>query len=130
MKTFLIFSWIILVVLCLFDAYSTYVILGDGGIEMNPIMVWVMKKIGILNALIITRFIAISFTTFVIYRMIKKNLSVSEKIYTVCLVVPFIFFYIFKSYCSKSGAVAQWLSQGTLNPFVVGSIPTCATKGI
>jgi hypothetical protein len=51
--------FIIFCLLQIFDVYSTYQILNAGGREVNPMMNWLMDRVGVMAALIGTKVLAI-----------------------------------------------------------------------
>jgi hypothetical protein len=50
----------LLVVLNIADAVLTVQVLGSGGRELNPIMTWVMKRFGVVPALILVKSVALA----------------------------------------------------------------------
>lgn len=51
--------FILLIILNVFDFYSTYKILKAGGIEVNPAMNFLIKKLGLITALILSKLIVL-----------------------------------------------------------------------
>jgi len=51
---------VILVLLNVWDVYTTYLILGFGGRELNPLLNWVIKKIGVLPGLIASKTVCVA----------------------------------------------------------------------
>jgi hypothetical protein len=51
--------FIIFCLLQIFDVYSTYQILNAGGREVNPMMNWLMDRVGVMAALIGTKVLAV-----------------------------------------------------------------------
>lgn len=56
-----------LLVLQLLDGYSTVVALRQGNKEKNPLLIWLMAKIGVIPALAITKIICFGFYVYVGY---------------------------------------------------------------
>jgi hypothetical protein len=56
---YLTIIYIINVLLQLFDGYSTYRILKNGGREKNPIVKWMMDRVGMVGGLVIAKILAL-----------------------------------------------------------------------
>jgi hypothetical protein len=98
MKTFLIVCWFVMAALCMFDVYSTYVILNNGGTEINPFMNWIMKHIGVANALIFTKVPVLILLAIGINKFKSSALSIKEKYVLVSVFVISITSYTIVMY--------------------------------
>lgn len=63
----MIYLALILILMQLFDFYSTFVILRAGGREVNPVVNFLINKIGLVLALIIAKSVAIAGVVFIYY---------------------------------------------------------------
>jgi hypothetical protein len=93
MKYLLITEWFIIAGLCIFDNYSTYLILQNGGVEINPIMRGLMDIVGVENALTFSKLIWLLLLLFVIYRMIKKPLPNNRMVFVITSLFLLIGYY-------------------------------------
>lgn len=75
MTYLLIIGWFIIAWICAFDNYSTYLIIQDGGLEINPIMNWLMSKWGVANALTFSKLICLLILGHGIYGALRKPLE-------------------------------------------------------
>ena len=56
MKTFIVVSSILIILLSVFDGFSTAILMNYGnGEELNPIMDWIMSIFGVIPSLVVTR---------------------------------------------------------------------------
>lgn len=55
----MIYLTILLILMQVFDFYSTYIILKNGGSELNPVVDFLIQKIGLVAALIIAKGVAV-----------------------------------------------------------------------
>lgn len=98
MKYLLITECVIIVCLCIFDNYSTYLILQNGGVEINPIMSGLMDIIGIEKALLFSKLALLLLLLLVIYRIIKKPLANNKMVFVATSLFLVIGYYAFFMY--------------------------------
>ena len=79
----------IFLLLQLFDFYSTWRILRSGGREMNPIMAWIFKNIGVIKGLIITKTLMGMAFVYIIY-LYKNTTEVTITLVIINLVYVFL----------------------------------------
>lgn len=57
----------LLIVLQAFDYYTTTTILANGGVEINPVMRWLMEQLGVHEALALKGFLVCGFAFLVLF---------------------------------------------------------------
>ena len=58
---------IILIISQVLDTYTTYRVLNRGGIELNSLVNWVMKKLGVLRGLIVLKIVVTTALLLIFY---------------------------------------------------------------
>jgi len=93
MKWFVYISFVLLISLNIYDAYSTHYLLNIGFHEANPILAWLMSIIGIVPTLLIMKvsFLFMILSIYVRYfKKAKQNLITTR--YTCfilsCVIIP------------------------------------------
>ena len=79
MKIFIIVASALLVGLNIFDVFSTLVVLKHGGLEANPIMLWLMNKIGELPAMLSMKFLFIGLLVWAGFKAADKQYQLSNR---------------------------------------------------
>ena len=101
MKLFIIISSILIILLNLFDGYSTTVLLQHGGGEFNPFMNWLMNIFGVIPSLIIMKTLFISILIYASIKALTKNILTKREIFGVisshCFIVVF-YSYVMYTY--------------------------------
>lgn len=98
MKIFLISACIILWILNIFDCISTYILLQNGGIELNLFVNWFMNLIGIVEAMLLLKIPFLILLTYVVICGLKKTLVKREIIFLSTGYIFLISFYSFYMY--------------------------------
>lgn len=100
MTIFIFIGFIVLLLLNIFDFYSTSVLISDGFYEENPIVAYLMYIFGEINGLIIAKVTAFILLTYVSVSIIKnKNqLTKREKVFSVGGYILMISYYSFFMY--------------------------------
>lgn len=80
MKVFILFAFPIVVLLNIFDVYSTHYLLQFGVEEANPFMLWVMNYLGVLPGMIITKGIFFCILTYVCIRAIYSEKTTKREL--------------------------------------------------
>lgn len=75
MRYFFICCLAAMIVLSILDSISTYIILSHGGIEINPVMNWLMEQMGVVNALIFPKLICLLLLVYYTFKAIKLPLN-------------------------------------------------------
>ena len=81
MKWFYCFALLLLILLNIYDTYSTTILLGIGATEINPVMNWLMNKIGIISALILLKIIFLYVFYEICLICFKKGITKREHIF-------------------------------------------------
>lgn len=55
----MIYLTILLILMQVFDFYSTYIILKNGGSELSPVVDFLIQKIGLVAALVVAKGVAV-----------------------------------------------------------------------
>lgn len=105
MIPFIFIGFIVMVLLNVFDFYSTNVLLSNGFYEANPIVGYLMDYFGELNGLIIAKVTAFILLTYVSISIIRnkhkltkreKTLSIGGYILMISYYGYFMYFYNYK----------------------------------
>jgi uncharacterized membrane protein (UPF0136 family) len=105
MIPFIFIGFIVLVLLNIFDYYSTSVLLSNGFYEANPIVAYLMYHFGEINGLVIAKVTAFILLTYVSIKIIKnkhkltkreKTLSIGGYIIMISYYSYFMYFYNYK----------------------------------
>lgn len=111
MKKFLILACISLWILNIFDGVSTYILLQNGGKELNPFVNWVMNLIGPVEAMLLLKVPFLILLTYIIIRAIKQKLTRREKIF---LTGGYSFGVLFYTFCMYNYNLTSLLGIGDL----------------
>lgn len=101
MKKVLLFLILGCIFLNIFDAITTVIILNNGGIEINPIMNYIMEKIGTEVSISISKFTIVMLLCWLMVKVEDYNsLTIREKRFafsgvTFCNLVYIYFMYNF-----------------------------------
>ena len=98
MKIFLILSCIALWILNIFDSVSTYILLQNGGEELNLFVNWVMNLIGPIEAMLLLKVPFLILLTYIVVRAIKQKLNKDEIIFLSGGYIFLILYYSFYMY--------------------------------
>lgn len=93
MRYFLVACLTAMVGLCILDSYSTYIILQDGGREINPIMNWLISKMGVGNALVFPKLVCLLILCHGTFKALKIPLSTNKMRLIACTYVILIGIY-------------------------------------
>lgn len=105
MTIFIFTGFIVLVLLNIFDFYSTNILLSNGFYEANPIVAYLMIYFGETNGLIIAKVTAFILLTYVSISIIKnkkkltkreKTLSIGGYILMISYYGYFMYFYNYR----------------------------------
>jgi hypothetical protein len=94
MRYFFISCLAAMTILSILDIISTYIILSHGGMEINPVMNWLMEQMGEVNALIFPKLFCLILLVHYTFkainlplRKIKLNIIASVYIAVICIYV-------------------------------------------
>ena len=81
MKVFVLIAFPVLLLLNIFDAYSTILLLQHGAEEINPYMLWLMDLFGVAPAMLLAKGVFLLILLWVCYQVIiKPDITQREKI--------------------------------------------------
>ena len=83
MKWYIGFSLPVLILLNIYDFYSTSVLMGIGFEEANPYMKWVMSHLGIVPTMLLTKGVFTILLCIASYKACNKTLTKRETAFTV-----------------------------------------------
>lgn len=90
------YLFICIIILNIYDIVSTYILLNNGGEEMNFIMLYFINLFGVLPGLIIAKLIALGCLTkiFIDYIKNKFNKPMENKLFEIGLCSAFLVYFI------------------------------------
>lgn len=88
--------FLILILLNIYDAYSTTILIKNGGTEYNLLLAFLMERVGVVTTLVVTKCVAIIFIIVVYIRMLKaQNIPMYRKIIAVLMILACNLYYIY-----------------------------------
>ena len=97
-KTFSGICFIFLFMLIIFDLVSSCLLINHPDFERNILMAYLMKHIGVVSALFVTKIVSISFLLFLGYVTQSNTLPKRAQILTYCGFILNISFYSYYMY--------------------------------
>jgi hypothetical protein len=99
MKLFVLISLPVLILLNIYDIYSTYFLIGIGVEELNPYIRWVISHFGIIPAMLVTKGIPFGMLFWVSYKVCTRTDPIKrENIIIVSAFIIMISFYAYFMY--------------------------------
>jgi len=99
MKWLALIAFSILLLLNIFDGYSTIVLMERGFTEANPFMDWIMSYFGVTKAIVLTKGLFFSVLAWVSYKIcIRKKTTVREKVFLISAYTITISYYSYFMY--------------------------------
>ncbi len=98
MKIFLLISWTILLVLNIFDACTTFILLEHNGKELNWLVNWFIVKFGPVVGLFQIKIITLLFLTFVSAWISECKINLRQRIVIISSYLIAICYYSYNMY--------------------------------
>lgn len=99
MKLFIVISSILLISLNIFDTYSTTIILQNGGIELNPLMNWLIGHFGVIPSLLTMKILFIALLIYTSIKAITKKNIIKREILAVisgyCILIVYYSYFMY-----------------------------------